>query len=65
MTGSAEEGAGPIEREIRPGGMLVQKQDPNAAVVNWAPECLCKPKLASLLVDLDLKAHNSDELLAL
>jgi hypothetical protein len=51
MTGSVEEGVGLIEWEIRPGGMLVQKWDPNAVVVNWAPEYLCEPKLASLLVD--------------
>ena len=65
MTGSAEEGAGSIEWEIWPKAMLVQKRDPNAAVVNWAPEYLCKLKLASLLIDPELKAHNSDELLAL
>ncbi|KAG0561452.1 hypothetical protein KC19_9G065700 [Ceratodon purpureus] len=35
------------------------------SLVNWASEYLCEPKLASLLVDPELKAHNSEELLAL
>jgi serine/threonine protein kinase len=35
------------------------------SLVSWASEYLCEPKLASLLVDPELKAHNSEELLAL
>jgi hypothetical protein len=47
------------------GKYLVQKRDPNVAVMNWAPEYLYEPKLASLLVNPELKAHNYEELLAL
>lgn len=34
-------------------------------VVDWASEFLCEPKLAPRLVDPELTAHNSEELLAL
>ncbi|KAG0578548.1 hypothetical protein KC19_4G032000 [Ceratodon purpureus] len=56
MTGSAEEAAEPIEWEMRPGGMLVQKRDPDAAVATGP---LIKIKVSHGLFghDVSVPAH--------
>ena len=56
LTGSAEEAAEPIEWEMRPGGMLVQKRDPDAAVATGP---LIKIKVSHGLFghDVSVSAH--------
>lgn len=54
--GSAEDSAEPIEWEMRPGGMLVQKRDPDAAVATGP---LIKIKVSHGLFghDVSVSAH--------
>lgn len=56
MTGSAQEAAEPIDWEMRPGGMLVQKRDPDAAVATGP---LIKIKVSHGLFghDVSVSAH--------
>jgi len=56
MTGSAQEAAEPIEWEMRPGGMLVQKRDPDAAIATGP---LIKIKVSHGLFghDVSVSAH--------
>lgn len=58
MTGSAEESTEPIEWEMRPGGMLVQKRDPDAAVATGP---LVKIKVSHGLFghDVSVPAHST------
>lgn len=56
LTGSAEDSGEPIDWEMRPGGMLVQKRDPDAAVATGP---LIKIKVSHGLFghDVSVPAH--------
>lgn len=56
MPGSSEEPADPIEWEMRPGGMLVQKRDPDAAIAT-GPIIRIKVSHGLFGHDINVSAH--------